>query len=1039
MGRTLSEVLQRVRYIAYKLPSRACRLFVRSNLSATLIFFTLFATTTAADVFTSAIKSQYFFENRLSENDDGLGDIRAILQTHDGFMLIGADAGLYRYDGYNFEHIHIAEESKQYITEVRHISKLFEDSQKRLWVGSTVGILELDRSTNLLSNISQDRTTGFYVNDIAELNNGDIIFASYQGFKIFNPVTHESTLYTTQSTDTQGNLSDDTIYSIWVQDDRNIWLGTRKGLNHFDSTTKTFQTIKIKNIENQSDLAVHALKPNNNNGLWLGTNGGLIHYNIGTQQSRIYNHEANNPQSLSSNTVLTLLNDSKNQLWVGTDSTGLNLYNPQSDSFSHVQHEAGQVGTLSSNTIRTIYEDSQGDIWIGNYPSGLHYLDQSTIGLSHVNQKNGYENGLSHNSIMSISEDTHNNFWLGTDGGGLNYWNLKTNSYTHYKHDSNDPNTLASNAILDTYLKDNYLWLSMWGGGINRMNVNNDQIIRYPFTYKKIPGYSQASEVNSGNIWTIKDDKKGHIFLGTHNAGLAIFDTELAVFNHYTSDEHINNNNVPAEIIWDISISTDGRIWLATLSGICLFNPDTGKCPRPQGTEHLYNGTSDQSILSIFQDKNGLMWLGSDNGLYQYDPKTYELIRYGDDYGIENGTIRTIIEDNLGMLWVGHKRGISSFDRDTKTFTNYTRYQGQPLGEINPRASLLTTTGQLLFGSTNGLYIITPDKLHNTKYQSEIKITELKVLARPIRIDDGTNVLQKTIDRTKNIELSHNERMFTFEFSALNFRHVSTNRYSYFLEGFDKEWIHIGQQRSATYTNLNPGSYTFMVKASNVGLDWDSEPAVIKITILPPLWQTAWAHSIYVFLIALLGWIIFMLGRYKMRSDRFENLSITDPLTGLLNRAGIHNIVNKMIPKLGTQSTVGLILIDIDHFKSVNDNFGHDVGDDVLITLSDSINTSIRGSDSFGRWGGEEFILICPGSSEESIRNIANAVCQTAATTPIQTQGKSLTITVSIGYGIKAHNENFERALKRIDIALYHAKHNGRNRTEAASLKESLN
>jgi two-component system sensor histidine kinase ChiS len=225
------------------------------------------------------------------------------------------------------------------------------------------------------------------------------------------------------------------------------------------------------------------------------------------------------------------------------------------------------------------------------------------------------------------------------------------------------------------------------------------------------------------------------------------------------------------------------------------------------------------------------MWLGSDNGLYQYNINTHELILYGEEHGLENGTIRTIIEDNRGMLWVGHKRGISSFDRATKTFTNYTRYQGHPLGEINPHASLLTSSGDLLFGSTKGLYIVDPEKLQNNIYQSKIKITELKVLARPVRINDGTNILHRAIDRTPRIELSHHERMFTFNFSALNFRHATTNRYSYYLEGFDKEWIHIGQQRSATYTNLNPGTYSFMVKASNVGLDWDSEPAVIQISI----------------------------------------------------------------------------------------------------------------------------------------------------------------------------------------------------------------
>jgi diguanylate cyclase (GGDEF)-like protein len=175
-----------------------------------------------------------------------------------------------------------------------------------------------------------------------------------------------------------------------------------------------------------------------------------------------------------------------------------------------------------------------------------------------------------------------------------------------------------------------------------------------------------------------------------------------------------------------------------------------------------------------------------------------------------------------------------------------------------------------------------------------------------------------------------------------------------------------------------------------------------------------------------------MLGRYKMRSDKFETLSITDPLTGLLNRAGIHNIVKKMNAKAGPDSSIGLMLIDIDHFKAVNDNFGHDVGDYVITNLSDVIKNTIRGSDYLGRWGGEEFIILCPNSNRDSISQLANNIRQTVAATTMQTQEHKLSISVSIGYGLKAHNENFEQALKRIDIALYQAKDAGRNRAEAA-------
>lgn len=365
MGLSFSTVLRCARYLKRLRYSCARQLYRWTYCSlVALISITVAPSVTAySDSFTANASRQYSFENLLSSSDLGLGDVRAILQSYDGFMWVGADAGLYRYDGYDFEKIKVAEESKQYISEVRHISKLFEDSQKRIWVGSTVGILELNRETNLLHPIGTEQPQRLYINDIAELQNGKILFASYQGLKIYNPTTQQSTLYTHESGGMQGRLSDNAIFSIWIQNDHNVWLGTRKGLNHFDPTTDTFRSVSINiDSDQNNDLAIHALEPSKDGGLWLGTLDGLIHYNLSNSATQLYRHSADNPASLSSNAVSDVLYDSKKQLWIATDGQGLNLFNPQAGNFSHIKHIAGQVGSLSSNIIRTLFEDGQGDI-----------------------------------------------------------------------------------------------------------------------------------------------------------------------------------------------------------------------------------------------------------------------------------------------------------------------------------------------------------------------------------------------------------------------------------------------------------------------------------------------------------------------------------------------------------------------------------------------------------------------------------------------------------------------------------------------------
>lgn len=240
-----------------------------------------------------------------------------------------------------------------------------------------------------------------------------------------------------------------------------------------------------------------------------------------------------------------------------------------------------------------------------------------------------------------------------------------------------------------------------------------------------------------------------------------------------------------------------------------------------------------------------------------------------------------------------------------------------------------------------------------------MRITEFRLLNQTVPIGTEQSPLERSILMTDAIALDHEDTMFSFDFAALNYRQSGATHYSYMLEGFDRDWNNIGRNASATYTNINPGHYQFRIRASINKEDW-TEGQSLSITIMPPPWRRWWAYLLY---IAMLG--VFMMCAHKyvslrIRAEAYRSESITDPLTHLYNRAGLAQVSEGIFANATTKKGTCLMLMDIDHFKQVNDLRGHDAGDRVLCDVSRVIRDCLRTSDHFGRWGGEEFVLMCP-------------------------------------------------------------------------------
>lgn len=944
------------------------------------------------------------------------GEVRAILYSQDGFMWIGGDTGMYRYDGYEFAAITIAENAKNETSELRHISALFEDSQQRIWVGSTAGLLVMDRDSNHLNLVKSEIS----VNAFAELSNGDILVATYQGLLRLNPAEQSVTSLFDEGS-AQG-LKGQIIFDILVDNDRDVWLATRTELLHFDATTQAVSPVRFEDIEGMHthDLAIRALARAPSGRLWLGSLEGLISYDTQSQSVQYYSNDPNDPTSLSSNQIWDLHVDRHGDLWVATDGGGLNQLPAGAKSFIRHQYEPNHTGKISSNVVRCITEDKFGDLWIGNFPSGLNYLDRSLVGFSHYTLSGKPGDPIS-NSIMSIVEDADQHLWLGTDGGGIISVDNQARKISHFRRSATDTGSLSSNAILDLHLDGETLWIGTWGGGVNTLDTSTGQVERLPFTRKSFSGTSQGDTLQSANIWKIAPDTEGNIWFGTHDAGLAIFNTQPQAgdlpYQHFTYDRN-TSFNVPSDTVWDILHTENGDAYLATVGGVCLFEGQSKLCRRPIGTEGFNKGLSSHSIISISLNWPWL-WLGTGNGLHRYHLTEHHIQTLTEEDGLADSSIRALAYDHNGKLWIGTRSGVSVYDPELDTITNFEDYQGHPIGPINPRAVMKSRSGHLWFGGVKGAFVIDPDAKNSVQRPPEVALTKLSIFAKVFTPTPNSPTMNKVINRAQTITLDHTQRMFTLSFAALSFR---TNTYAYMLEGFDDEWHMVGHLRDATYTNLDPGVYRFRVKAANEHGIWSAKPAEIEIVVLPAPWQTWWAKLLYGITILAIGVIIFLLGRYKLSADRFRELSITDPLTKSLNRAGIKEIANVYFTNNTLIKNTGIMILDLDHFKKINDTYGHDTGDDVLIQFAELIKRSIRKGDHLGRWGGEEFILICPSIDTDNLKRLAEKLVSTVATHKMRSQGQTLTVTTSIGFCMANADEHFDACVAAADKALYLAK-----------------
>ena len=787
--------------------------------------------------------------------NDGLSNqnVKCILKDRKGFMWFGTSGGLNRFDGTQF---YIFENDLDNTASLNNksVNALLEDRQGDLWIGTNNGVCRYNREKNRFEPIEifgeQDIMN---IRTLLEDHLGRLWIGTFgNGLYRYDRKKNELINFVPRAGQSS-SIGTKFIISLIQDTNQRIWVGTREGLYLFHPNDDSFEAISIFNqsSSNKAFYEICDMSIDQDGNLWIGTYGqGVVKlsYSEGKFHWIAYN-KSNSPNSLSNNHVLAIMHDRKGNLWIGTENGGLNLKRKGSEQFEHFFSEDGNPLGIVSNSIWSLYEDDIGLLWIGTFNKGVCLINENYYKFD-LYQRNCFINQtLVSNYVRAFAEDTKGNLWIATDGNGICYFDTKNRRFSEPINN----NTLASKALLTVVCDHNQqLWVGTWGGGVDRYDAKGKKIRNY--NIEGIPSYGR------NNTMILFIDRHNVIWAGSSGSGLFYYQPSTDQFIRVIDDTnktHLTVNSYVNAIFED----SEGLLWIGTSYGLACIERDAkgqfifeGYDPTNQP-----NSINSYAINTIFEDSKQKLWIGTENGLNHYNRIEKNFTSYRKSDGLPNNIIKGILEDNQHCLWISTNKGISKFDPGTGIFKNFSKDDGLIANEFYANSCIKTSKGEFFFGGNEGFNAFYPDQIKLNDQIPPVYLTDFKLFNNPVEIGVKESPLEKSIEETVQITLKHNQNSFSIGYVAVNYTHSSKNQYTYFLEGFDKEWNYVGSRRMAHYTNLNPGKYVFRVKGSNNDGIWNEQPTSLKINIKKPYYKTIWAYIVIMAMVTGLFLFIFRL------------------------------------------------------------------------------------------------------------------------------------------------------------------------------------
>ena len=764
--------------------------------------------------------------------------VLSVIKDSKGFMWFFTLYGLVRYDGYNFKTYSNDPEDSTSMPGIIGISSMIEGSDGKIWLGTQQNrLVEFDPLTETFTSYPMDSTISEnYRNWISTMyldQSGNLwLGTQYEGFYMLNLQDTTFKLYRQQTIEPIHDK--DNILSFLEMDENKLLVGTGEGLYVLDRQTDSIQPFALAGPlpENFKKASFRSLLKDRNGAIWIGSNMGLFRFDPDNGKLAQFVNEANNPQSLYGNVIQHFYADpidGGQTLWViiwgGSERAIINRI----DITTGIVERYVSIHDKPAN-VYDYYLDESGLLWIASDNQGMFFIDLKDNPFQHFSVSVATSNEDNY-SGSAFYTDNQENFWVGTGHGGLFRYDASGNLKKRYK---NLPGSAYSfPTMVYSMLEDsrNNLWVTYWSDFLYRHDPVTGMFKRYKlkFPVVDLPFY-RASE--------ICEDKYGKVWVGSGN-GVYFTDINKKDIEPFT---WVDFPVLGMSHTRSLCVDKSGALWVTTdRDGLFSLPPENRDSL--QFINYIHNpkiegSISSNIVMSVYCSDNGILWIGTGNGLNRFDPETKTFDYFNMKNGFDAYFVYCVRTDGSGNVWVSTEKGLARFKPDAeegKKFKLFSTRDGIPIDKIYPYHFDKGKDGRFYLGGERGFglgyFSFHPDSIKENMLIPPVVISDFKVRNEPFPLDTA-------ISYKKHIHLQYNQNFVSFEFASLDYNNPEMNRYSYKLEGVDKDWIYSGNRRFASYTGLLPGNYVFRVKGSNNDGYWNETGASIKITIATPPWKT---------------------------------------------------------------------------------------------------------------------------------------------------------------------------------------------------------
>ena len=765
--------------------------------------------------------------------------VTALWQGADGFLWIGTVDGLHRHDGYAFTAFrHSASDPTSISNNYINVNGLAGDARGHLWIGTRDGLNRLDPATGVFTRYragddSMQSPLGNLVTAVLPAPDGPVWAGTARGLYRLEPGTDRLMPFDA------GPAARAPVLDL-IRDRRGrIWAASYAGLLMIDEAAETHRwfTHDPAAADGLPPGRIHAVFEDRSGRIWVGTDAGLLaRCEPGAGTCSRFDPKQGADHGDEPHFVLDIYEDRAGRIWAALWDYGLVVLDPDRGDAVRYHHDPAAPYSLPGDRPSVAFEDRTGLVWVGTW-DGLAKVRPARA-FRHVGAET-----LGAPRATSVEVGRSGHVWVGTQGGRVVRLDTAGRRVRAYRHTPGRPASPASDQIASIAEDDDgRLWIGTEGAGLDRLDPRSGAVEHFRFDP------ADPSTLGSDFVYKVFLDRRRRLWVGTTNGGLNLFDRERNRFVRYRHDPG-DSTTLSIDEVWTVYEDRHGGLWIGTIGGGVDRLVESAGDPASYAFRR-YGPAPSPNVVSFYEDPAGTLWVGAMGGLSRYDRENDRFTPAGVD-ALADDNAGCILGDDRGALWIGTSNGLVRFDPRTGEATRYDERDGLVNRTFFFDGCDRDAAGRLYFAGREGLTAFHPAKITRNRMPPRVVLTGAYLFNEPARLDSS-------IAAMKIWTLPHHQNTLTFEFAALDFTIPSKNRYRYRMRGVDRDWVMDRGDRTATYPNLPPGRYRFIVEATNNDGMWSEQPASLLITITPAFWQTwwFWLLLVLIFLSIPLGFLV---------------------------------------------------------------------------------------------------------------------------------------------------------------------------------------